>query len=117
VGATRVIQRANNPRRISMATTSSGAVAGRERVARRSVSIAETKASTKTTEFYAMIAVIAGILIACWWIGRDDGVDAFKAERAWLYVAIVASAYMVSRGLAKSGSHDYDGDRDDIRER
>jgi len=96
-----------------MATTS-GTVAGRERaVSRRPVSIAETKASTKTSEFYAMVAVIAGILIACWWIGRNDGVDAFKAERAWLYVSIVASAYMVSRGLAKSGSHDIHGDNDD----
>jgi multisubunit Na+/H+ antiporter MnhG subunit len=96
-----------------MATASSGTVAGRDRVvSRRPVSIAETKASTKTTEFYAMIAVIAGILIACWWIGRNGGADAFKAERAWLYVAIVASAYMVSRGLAKSGSHDFHGDDD-----
>jgi hypothetical protein len=98
-----------------MATTG-GTVAGRERVvSRRPVSIAETKASTKTTEFYAMAAVIAGILIACWWIGRNDGVDSFKAERAWLYVSIVASAYMVSRGLAKSGSHDIHGDHDDNR--
>jgi hypothetical protein len=96
-----------------MATTSSGTVAGRDHViSRRPLPIAETKASTKTTEFYAMIAVIAGILIACWWIGRNDGVDAFKAERAWLYVSIVASAYMVSRGLAKSGSHDIHGDAD-----
>ena len=96
-----------------MATASSGAVAGRHRaVTRGPVYLAETKASTKTTEFYAMVAVIAGILIACWWIGRDGGVDAFKAERAWLYVSIVASAYMVSRGLAKSGSHDIHGDDD-----
>jgi hypothetical protein len=97
-----------------MATTS-GTVAGRDRVmTRRPVAIAETKASTKTTEFYAMVGIIAGILIACWWVGRNDGVDAFKAERAWLYVSIVASAYMVSRGLAKSGSHDiHGGDNDD----
>jgi hypothetical protein len=81
---------------------------------RRRIALAETKHATKTTEFYAMVAVIAGILIAAWWIGRDDGVagDLFKAERAWLYVAIVASAYMVSRGLAKSGSYDRDGDDD-----
>jgi hypothetical protein len=64
----------------------------------------ETKHSTKTTEFYAMVAVIAGILIAAWYVGRDSVTDAFTAERAWLYVAIVASAYMISRGLAKSGS-------------
>jgi hypothetical protein len=97
--------------------TSSGAVTGRERVmTRRRVEIAETKHSTKTTEFYAMVALIAGILIACWWIGRDDDVvDAFKAERAWLYVTIVGAAYMVSRGLAKSGSHDFDGTDGDDR--
>lgn len=55
-----------------------------------------------------MIAVIAGILIASWIVGDegDGGVDAFPAVRAWLYVAIVASAYMVSRGLAKAGSRD-----------
>jgi hypothetical protein len=71
----------------------------------------ETKHSTKTTEFYAMIAVIAGILIASWIVGQGDGngrpnVDAFPASRAWLYVAIVAVGYMVSRGLAKAGSRD-----------
>jgi hypothetical protein len=94
--------------------TSSGTVAGRERVQpRRRVEIAETKHSSKTTEFYAMIAVIAGILIAAWWIGRNDGLDFFKAERAWLYITIVASAYIVSRGLAKSGSYGFDNDNDD----
>ena len=71
----------------------------------------ETKHSTKTTEFYAMIAVIVGILIASWIVGQGDGngranVDAFPAVRAWLYVAIVAVGYMVSRGLAKAGSRD-----------
>jgi hypothetical protein len=71
----------------------------------------ETKHSLKTTEFYAMVAVIAGILIASWIVGQGDGngnpnTDAFPAQRAWLYVAIVAVGYMVSRGLAKAGSRD-----------
>ena len=71
----------------------------------------ETKHSTKTTEFYAMVAVIAGILVASWIVGQGEGngnanVDAFPAVRAWLYVAIVAVGYMVSRGLAKAGSRD-----------
>jgi hypothetical protein len=80
----------------------------------RRVEITETKHASKTTEFYAMVAIIAAILIASWWVGRDsDSGDAFRAERAWLYVAIVASAYMVSRGLAKSGSHDFGGHNDD----
>lgn len=71
----------------------------------------ETKHSLKTTEFWAMVAIIAGILIASLIVGQGDGngkpnVDAFPAVRAWLYVAIVAVGYMVSRGLAKAGSRD-----------
>jgi len=66
----------------------------------------ETKQAFKTTEFWAMVAIVVSILIASWIVdegGSGDG-DAFPAVRAWLYVAIVASAYIVSRGLAKAGS-------------
>ena len=81
----------------------------------------ETKQAFKTTEFWAMVAVIAGILIASWVVGQGDGngnpnSDAFPASRAWLYVAIVAVGYMVSRGLAKAGSREpywADADRED----
>ena len=71
----------------------------------------ETKHSFKTTEFWAMVAVIVGILVASKIVGQGDGngsanTDAFPAVRAWLFVAIVAVGYMVSRGLAKSGSRD-----------
>jgi hypothetical protein len=65
----------------------------------------ETKQAFKTTEFWAMAAIVAGILIASWVVDGEGGdSDAFPAVRAWLYVAIVASAYIVSRGLAKAGS-------------
>ena len=74
------------------------------------IALTETKHASKTTEFDAMIAIIAGILVAAWWIGRDGAPDFFRADRAWLYVTIVASAYMVSRGLAKSGTYDRNGD-------
>jgi hypothetical protein len=72
----------------------------------------ETKASFKTTEFFAMVAVIIGILVAAASIGATEGhPDKFVGSQAWLYVAIVASAYMISRGLAKSGSREaYDDD-------
>jgi hypothetical protein len=71
----------------------------------------ETKHALKTTEFWAMVAVIVGILVASAVVGQGDGngrgnVDAFPAVRAWLFVAIVAVGYMVSRGLAKAGSRD-----------
>jgi hypothetical protein len=70
----------------------------------------ETKHALKTTEFWAMVVVIAGILIASAVVGDDNagagGGDRFGARSAWLYVAIVAVGYMVSRGLAKSGSRE-----------
>jgi hypothetical protein len=75
----------------------------------------ETKQAFKTTEFWGMVAIVGGILIASWFVdGRDNG-DAFPAVRAWLYVAIVASAYIVSRGLAKAGSSEpYWAQADDL---
>jgi hypothetical protein len=65
----------------------------------------ETKAAYKTTEFVAFIAVVVGILISASTItGGGDHADFFKASQAWLYVSIVTLGYMISRGIAKSGS-------------
>jgi high-affinity Fe2+/Pb2+ permease len=78
----------------------------------------ETKHSLKTTEFWAMVGVIVAILISAAVIKGGDtapGTDEFIARQAWLYVAIVAVGYMISRGLAKSGSREpytEDDDRD-----
>ena len=58
----------------------------------------ETKNALKTTEFFAMVAVNAAILIAAWVS------DSLGDVRAWTLVAAVAIGYMISRGLAKSGS-------------
>ena len=68
----------------------------------------ETKQSTKTSELYAFIAVVVCILVAAAMIkgGDTGGSDEFIARQAWLYVAIVATGYMISRGLAKSGSRE-----------
>jgi hypothetical protein len=58
----------------------------------------ETKASFKTTEFWAMLGLIAAILIA------SAISDSLNDVRAWTLVAAVGIGYMLSRGLAKSGS-------------
>jgi uncharacterized membrane protein len=73
--------------------------------------VTETKASFKTTEFFAFVVVLAGILIAAGMVDEaNDG--GFGAKQAWLYVTILTVGYMVSRGLAKSGSHQpYDEER------
>jgi hypothetical protein len=67
----------------------------------------ETKQAFKTTEFFAMVAVNAAILIAAWVSDSLDDV------RAWTLVAAVAIGYIVSRGLAKSGSK-YAGGEDPL---
>ena len=36
---------------------------------------------------------------------NDDG-QAFNAQRAWFYVTLLSIGYMISRGLAKSGSRE-----------
>ena len=68
----------------------------------------ETKQAFKTTEFWAMVGVVVAILVSAAVIkgGDTNGTDEFIARQAWLYVAIVAGAYLISRGLAKSGSSD-----------
>src|SRR3954468_15819858 len=66
----------------------------------------ETKAAVKTTEFYAYIVVLAGILIAGLVTKAGDGADdRFLSKQVWLYATILTVGYMVSRGLAKAGSH------------
>ena len=67
----------------------------------------ETKHALKTTEFMAMVGVIAAILIATWVS------DSLNDVRGWTLVAAVAIGYMISRGLAKSGTK-YAGSEDPL---
>ena len=67
----------------------------------------ETKASFKTSELFAYIAAVVAVLIAANSIeGEEGGADFFAADKAWLYVTLLTIGYMLSRGLAKSGSRD-----------
>jgi len=79
----------------------------------------ETKQAFKTTEFWAMVGLVAAILISAAVIkGGDDGTDQFIARQAWLYVSILGAGYFISRGLAKSGSREpYADDRGDLGNR
>jgi len=67
----------------------------------------ETKQAFKTTEFFAMVAIIAAILIA------TAVSDSLNDVRGWTLVAAVAIGYMISRGLAKSGTK-YAGGEDPL---
>jgi hypothetical protein len=68
----------------------------------------ETKASFKTSEFFIFLAAVAGVLVAS--AVADEASD-FGTQEAWFYVTLLTIGYLVSRGLAKSGSRDfYDDD-------
>ena len=69
----------------------------------------ETKLSLKTTEFWAMAGIIAAILVA------SAVSDSLGDVRAWTLVAAVGIGYMISRGLAKSGSK-YAGGQDALNQ-
>jgi hypothetical protein len=68
--------------------------------------VTETKAFYKTSEFIVMLAAVVGVLVA---MNKN-----LTASHGWLLVTVIASAYMVSRGIAKAGSYDpYTDKRDD----
>ena len=76
----------------------------------------ETKSALKTTEFYAYVAVLAGVLIAGLLTKAGDGHDdRLTSNQAWLYASILTVGYVISRGLAKSGSREPFTDGDDRR--
>ena len=73
----------------------------------------ETKQFFKTSEFGAYVIVFLGILIAANVIEDEGGEDFFTADKAWLYITILTVGYMLSRGIAKSGSREpYSDDGD-----
>ena len=59
----------------------------------------ETKAAFKTTELIVYVLAVVGVLIASAIVDNS-----FGADPAWRYVTYLTVGYMISRGLAKSGS-------------
>jgi hypothetical protein len=79
---------------------------GYQQPSRRSYPI-ETKPFFLTSEFVGSVLAIAGIAITA------VSSDAFGAWRAWILVTAITVGYMVSRGIAKSGTRSH---ADDPRE-
>jgi hypothetical protein len=66
----------------------------------------ETKNFSKTSEFFVYVIAAAAILIA------SLIVDGFNATEGWMFFTYLTIGYMISRGLAKSGSREpYRADR------
>src|SRR5689334_6079953 len=92
----------------------------RTRSVRPSRELRETKPSFMTTEFWAMIVGVVAVIV----IYNAASDTSFNLWRAMTLGAAIGIGYMISRGLAKAGSHDdrYDDryrDRDgvDLRNR
>jgi len=66
----------------------------------------ETKSSYKTTELIVYVGAVAAVLIAAMIVDQSDN-GGLGAQQAWLYVTLLTIGYMISRGLAKSGSRDF----------
>ena len=66
----------------------------------------ETKSAFKTTEFIVFILAVVGVLVASAVTDSSADNQAFGARSAWLYVTLLTIGYMISRGLAKSGSRE-----------
>jgi hypothetical protein len=67
----------------------------------------ETKPFFLTSEFGGAALAIAGIAITA------AASDAFGAWRAWILITAIVGAYLISRGIAKSGTRSH---ADDPRE-
>ena len=68
----------------------------------------ETKASFKSTELFAFVAmVIAVVVTANLYDGNGTDGDPFGATTAMRYVVYLTVAYLIARGLAKSGSREF----------
>ena len=73
----------------------------------------ETKSGVKTTEtsppstteLIVFVLSVLGVLIAAAVTDNGDDGQGFGARCAWLYVTLLSIGYMISRGLAKAGSH------------
>jgi len=73
----------------------------------------ETKPSWKTTELAVYLLAVIGVLIASQAVGdgaSENGGDYFAADKAWWFITLLTIGYLVSRGLAKSGSRASDLD-------
>jgi hypothetical protein len=67
----------------------------------------ETKPSWKTTELAVYVVAVIGVLIASQAVGdgaANNGADYFAADKAWWYITLLTLGYLLSRGLAKSGT-------------
>ena len=66
----------------------------------------ETKPSFNTTELIVYVVSFLGVLIASLVVDVNEDGQRFSAYQGWFLVTLLTIGYLISRGLAKSGSRD-----------
>ena len=87
----------------SPVTSDSGAVVSRDGERRLTT---ETKPSFKTIELIVYVLSVLGVLIASLVVDVNEDGQRFSAYQGWFLVTLLTIGYLISRGLAKSGSRD-----------
>lgn len=62
----------------------------------------ETRRSLVTSEFWIFVILSVALLFFAY----ESGTDSFSRDDAWKYVTWLGIGYVVTRGLAKSGSYE-----------
>jgi len=62
----------------------------------------ETRRSLVTSEFWIFVILSVALLFFAY----ESGMDSFSRDDAWRYVTWLGIGYLVTRGLAKSGSYE-----------
>ena len=93
---------------MSSSTYSSNDAADLDQVPARRREISETKSAFKTTELVVYVVSVVGVLVASALVDNGNGQDGqgFDAQQAWFLVTLLTIGYLISRGLAKSGSRE-----------
>ena len=58
-----------------------------------------------TIEMILYVLAVLGIFVTSAIIDEDGSGPGFSASEAWLYVTLLTVGFLISRGLAKVGSH------------
>jgi hypothetical protein len=77
-----------------------------DQVPARRRTTSETKSAFKTTELVVYVASVLGVLVAAALVDNGQDGQGFDAQQAWFLVTLLTIGYLISRGLAKSGSRE-----------
>jgi hypothetical protein len=91
---------------VSSSTFTSNDAVDLDQVPARRRTTSETKSAFKTTELVVYVVSVVGVLVASAVVDNAQDGQGFNAYQAWFLVTLLTIGYLVSRGLAKSGSRE-----------